>query len=38
LETERETALLEEALARDARREKIYSEKLGRWIYAEPKA
>jgi Amt family ammonium transporter len=37
LETQKETALLEEALARDARREKIYSEKLGRWIYAEPK-
>ncbi len=29
--------LLEESLARDARREKIYSEKLGRWIYAKPK-
>ena len=33
----KETAILEEALARDARREKIYSEKLGRWIHAEPK-
>jgi Amt family ammonium transporter len=34
---QRETALLEEALARDASRERIYSEKLGRWIYAKPK-
>jgi Amt family ammonium transporter len=33
----RETALLEESLSRDASREKIYSEKLGRWIYAKPK-
>ncbi len=35
--TVRETALLEESLARDASREKIYSEKLSRWIYAKPK-
>lgn len=34
---QREMALLEEALARDARRERIYSDKLGRWIYAKPK-
>lgn len=33
----RETALLEESLAKDASREKIYSEKLGRWIYAKLK-
>jgi Amt family ammonium transporter len=36
-EVHKEMAILEEALSRDARREKIYSEKLGRWIYAEPK-
>ena len=36
-EVHKEMAILEEALARDSRREKIYSEKLGRWIYAEPK-
>lgn len=34
VEVQRETAILEEALMRDARREKIYSEKLGRWITA----
>lgn len=33
----RETAILEEALMKDASREKIYSEKLGRWISAKPK-
>jgi ammonium transporter, Amt family len=37
-EAEVQRDLLEESLARDARRERIYSEKLGRWIYAEPKA
>jgi len=35
--TQREMAILEESLARDASREKIYSEKLGRWIYAKLK-
>jgi len=30
-------ALLEESIARDASREKIYSDKLGRCIYAKPK-
>jgi Amt family ammonium transporter len=34
---QRDTAILEESLARDASREKIYSDKLGRWIYAKPK-
>ena len=34
---ERDVAILEESLARDASREKIYSDKLGRWIYAKPK-
>ena len=33
----KEITLLEESFARDASREKIYSEKLGRWIYAKPK-
>jgi Amt family ammonium transporter len=36
-EVHRETAILEESLARDSSREKIYSDKLGRWIYAKPK-
>jgi Amt family ammonium transporter len=35
--TQREMAILEESLARDASREKIYSDKLGRWIYAKPR-
>lgn len=35
--TQREMAILEESLARDASREKIYSDKLGRWIYAKLK-
>jgi Amt family ammonium transporter len=35
--TQKETAILEESLARDASREKIYSDKLGRWIYAKRK-
>jgi|ETNmetMinimDraft_2_1059921.scaffolds.fasta_scaffold15082_4 Amt family ammonium transporter len=30
-------ALLEESMARDASREKIYFDKLDRWIYAKPK-
>jgi len=30
-------SLLEEAMSKDAGREKIYSDKLGRWVYARPK-
>ena len=38
LEQEREQkSLLEEALSKDAGREKIYSDKLGRWVYARLK-
>ncbi|TLD42362.1 MAG: Ammonium transporter [Candidatus Jettenia ecosi] len=33
----RQASLLEEALSRDADREKIYSDKLGRWVYARLK-
>ena len=36
-EKEKETAILEAAFAKDAKREKIYSEKLGMWITAKPK-
>ncbi|MFQ5963927.1 MAG: ammonium transporter [Candidatus Scalinduaceae bacterium] len=36
-EEQRETAILEAAFAKDAKREKIYSEKLGIWITAKPK-
>lgn len=32
----RDMAILEESMMKDARREKIYSDKLGRWIYAKP--
>ncbi len=32
----RDVALLEESMAKDASREKIYSDKLGRWILAKP--
>ncbi|MCR4320088.1 MAG: ammonium transporter [Candidatus Brocadiaceae bacterium] len=39
LKQEREQmSLLEEAMSRDAGREKIYSDKLGRWVYARLKA
>lgn len=39
LKQEREQlSLLEEAMCRDAGREKIYSDKLGRWVYARIKA
>lgn len=38
LKQEREQlSLLEEAMSRDAEREKIYSDKLGRWVYARIK-
>ena len=38
LKQEREQmSLLEEAMSRDAGREKIYSDKLGRWVYARLK-
>jgi ammonium transporter, Amt family len=38
LQREREqTSLLEEALSKDAHRDKIYSDKLGRWVYAKRK-
>lgn len=38
LEQERvQQSLLEEALSKDREREKIYSEKLGRWVYARKK-
>lgn len=38
LEQERkQLSLLEEALSKDREREKIYSEKLGRWVYARIK-
>lgn len=38
LKKEREQmSLLEEAMSRDAGREKIYSDKLGRWVYARIK-
>ena len=38
LKQEREQrSLLEEAMSKDAGREKIYSDKLGRWVYARPK-
>jgi Amt family ammonium transporter len=30
-------SLLEEALSKDMGREKIYSDKLGRWVYARLK-
>ncbi|MBT7591963.1 MAG: ammonium transporter, partial [Candidatus Scalindua sp.] len=33
----RDMAILEESMAKDASREQIYSDKLGRWIYAKPK-
>lgn len=33
----KETEILEAAFAKDAKREKIYSEKLGMWISAKPK-
>ena len=33
----RDMALLEESMEKDASREKIYSDKLGRWIYAKPR-
>jgi Amt family ammonium transporter len=33
----RDMAILEESMAKDASREKIYSDKLGRWIYAKPR-
>jgi len=36
-ERQRDVAILEESLVRDASREKIYSDKLGRWICAKPK-
>lgn len=36
-EIRRDMALLEEAFSKDASRERIYSERLGRWIYAKPK-
>lgn len=36
-ESRREMALLEEAFSKDAKREKIYSVKLGKWIYAKEK-
>lgn len=36
-EEQKETAILEAAFAKDAKREKIYSEKLGIWISAKPK-
>lgn len=36
-EVRREMALLEEAFEKDATRERIYSAKLGKWIYAKPK-
>jgi Amt family ammonium transporter len=32
----RDMAILEESMAKDASRQKIYSDKLGRWIYAKP--
>ncbi len=32
----RDIAVLEESMAKDASREKIYSDKLGRWILAKP--
>ena len=38
LNKEREQlSLLEEAMSKDAGREKIYSDKLGRWVYARLK-
>ena len=37
MEIEKDLAYLEESFAKDANREKIYSEKLGKWIYAKPK-
>ncbi len=37
MEVRQEKALLEEAFEKDARREMIYSAKLGRWIHANPK-
>ncbi len=33
----RDIAVLEDSMAKDANREKIYSDKLGRWILAKPK-
>jgi Amt family ammonium transporter len=33
----RDMAILEESMIKDASRQKIYSDKLGRWIYAKPK-
>lgn len=36
-EVRKEKALLEESFEKDARREMIYSKKLGRWIHAHPK-
>ncbi|MDR4509501.1 MAG: ammonium transporter [Candidatus Brocadiaceae bacterium] len=38
LEQEREVeSILEQAMQKDARREKIYSDKLGKWVYATSK-
>ncbi len=36
-ERDRDTAVLEESMVKDSEREKIYSEKLGRWILAKPR-
>ncbi len=33
----RDMAILEESMEKDASREKIYSDKLGRWIHAKPR-